>query len=517
MRTLIRSSAPFLAGSLVFLLLAVGARADDSKAPSGGKAAESPAEGVADSPAIDLLDALHDGLVSVRAEGIGDGRLTMSLTNRTRRRLRVVLPPGIVAQGATGQMGGMMGGMGGGMGGMGGGMGGMGGGMGGGMMGGGTMPPMMGMMTLARMIMYFCGDFDSWDMRSLMMGMGGMGMGGMGGGMGGMGGGMMGGMGGGMRSVPPTGLAFADLRPGQTRNLPTRMVSLNPPGAEGGVQLPEKGERFQIVGDIASVNDDPLVQRALRRLAADKAPTTISQVVMWRLAGRLEWDAIADLAQKWANGYELALARDFVEHLDKLPEGELGSLLFQVDGIDARSAAMAAEIRKAVEGKTVLGLLAGSGIPARPEGPAVACRVRLTAGEASVQVTCSDATARRWVPYGKFSLPVAPGGGRFDALRFTDALAQEIVNRLVRTHLVLGPRVKGKRTHQIRIENASPLILNGLAVLGTTSPEGETPKVLSGISIPPRKSMTVPASEEAVKLLGLKKGMRVAAVDLSGL
>ena len=69
----------------------------------------------------------------------------------------------------------------------------------------------MGMMMLARIIMYFCGDPDSWDMRSLMIGMmGGMGMGGMGGGMmgGGMGGMGMGGMGGmmggGMRSVPPT-------------------------------------------------------------------------------------------------------------------------------------------------------------------------------------------------------------------------------------------------------------------------------------------------------------------------
>ena len=54
---------------------------------------------------------------------------------------------------------------------MGGGMGG--GGMGGGMMGmggmgraAGTMPPTMGMMMLSRMIMYFCGDPDSWDMRS---------------------------------------------------------------------------------------------------------------------------------------------------------------------------------------------------------------------------------------------------------------------------------------------------------------------------------------------------------------
>ena len=51
---------------------------------------------------------------------------------------------------------------------------------------------MMGLMTLSRLIMYFCGDFDSWDPRAMMMGMGG-GMGGMGGGMGGMGGGMGGG------------------------------------------------------------------------------------------------------------------------------------------------------------------------------------------------------------------------------------------------------------------------------------------------------------------------------------
>src|ERR1700722_13189943 len=67
-------------------------------------------------PEHDLLDAMKKGLVAVRAEGTGDGRITISVTNRTNRPLRVVLPPGIVAQGATGQMGGMGGGgMGGGM------------------------------------------------------------------------------------------------------------------------------------------------------------------------------------------------------------------------------------------------------------------------------------------------------------------------------------------------------------------------------------------------------------------
>ncbi len=134
---------------------------------------------------INVLEGLHSGQIAAEAEGLGDGRMSLSLTNRTKRQLRVVLPPGLIASGATGQFGGY-GGMGGGFGGMGGmGMGGMGGmgmgmggsmggmgglggmggmgGMGGGIggmsglgglgMGGGTMPASMGMMMLGRLIM----------------------------------------------------------------------------------------------------------------------------------------------------------------------------------------------------------------------------------------------------------------------------------------------------------------------------------------------------------------------------
>ncbi len=77
---------------------------------------------------------------------------------------------------------------------------------------------------------------------------------------------------------------------------------------------------------------------------------------------------------------------------------------------------------------------------------------------------------------------------------------------------------KGKRLYQIRIENASPLILNGLAVLGTESDVAtEKPKELLGIAVSPRRSLTVPATEEVVKSLGLKKGIRLVALNLSGL
>ena len=41
--------------------------------------------------------------------------------------------------------------------------------------------------------------------------------------------------------------------------------------------------------------------------------------------------------------------------------------------------------------------------------------------------------------------------------------------------------------------------------------------MLSGICVSPRRSLTVPATEEVVKSLGLKKGIKLTALDLSGL
>jgi hypothetical protein len=565
MRALFSSLTAICAGSLLVLLPVPRAAADEPNDTAQVKATGSPAKATKtakargrvdktqkkskkdeqDAPEFNLLNAVRDGRIVVRAEGRGDGRMTVSLTNRTRQPLRVILPPGIIAQSATGQFGGMgggmMGGMGGGMGGMGGGMGGMGGGMGGmgggmGGMGGGnmgmggmggmgrasgTMPATVGMMMLARMIMYFCGDPESWDMRSLMIGMmGGMGMGGMGGmGMGGMGGGMgMGGMGAGMRSVPATQLPSALLSPGQTRNLPTRLVSLNPPDPEAGLRLPEQGEPIQLL-DVTQVNDNSQVQKALRRLQVDKAPTSLSQLVMWRVASGLDWDTISQYSGKWANGYELTLAKEFVEHLDAMPEGETGRVLIQVDATDTASEPIASEFAKAVNGKTILGLIGRVGqIPARPDGPAVACRVKLNTKEGLIQVTSTDAAARKWIPYGKFTVPVAKAQEKFDVQRFADGLAEGVLTRLVRAQVIKGTvREKGKLIYQVRIENASPWILEGIAILGTASKADDKPDVLQGLSLSPWRALTVPMFEDVVKTLGLKKGIKLVALDLSGL
>ncbi len=120
---------------------------------------------------------------------------------------------------------------------------------------------------------------------------------------------------------------------------------------------------------------------------------------MWRVAADLDWNTIAQLSRSWANRNELALAQNFVDHLDALTEGENGRLLFDVEGTDDAGKAVATEFTKTLEGKMVLGLLAAAGIPAQPQGPALACRIRFTGAEASVQVTGSDATATKWVAF----------------------------------------------------------------------------------------------------------------------
>ena len=344
--------------------------------------------------------------------------------------------------------------------------------------------------------------------------MGGMG-GGMMGGMGGMGGGM-GGMGMGMRSVPPTGLPFAEVKPGQTRSLPTRLVSLSNPDQNGGVQLPAEGEKLRL-GDIAQLSQDPRVQKALRRLAADKANNRVSQMVMWRVASGLPWETIGRLAQDWGNSYEMTMAQAFVERLDGQLEGEAGVIRFQVDAADDASKELAAELTKTLKDKPVLGLWAREGVPAEPLGPAVACRVRLKGDEATVVVSSSNATAQSWIPYGKFNVPVDRKDGEFDAARFADGLAAGVLNKMVRARVSKGAKVKGKSTYTVRIDNASPLILNGLAVLGVDDEETAKPRQLAGFSISPRRSMTVPASEEVAKQLGVNKAARLVAADLSRL
>ncbi|MHC5540318.1 hypothetical protein ACYOEI_19020, partial [Singulisphaera rosea] len=115
------------------------------------------------------------------------------------------------------------------------------------------------------------------------------------------------------------------------------------------------------------------------------------------------------------------------------------------------------------------------------------------------------------------TLPIGTDQGKLKTSDFADALAEGILGRLVRAQLGKGPKVKGKDTFRIKIENFSPLVLNGVAILGDAKKEGATPNVLPVVSLPPGKSMSVPATSQIVDQLGLKKGVRVYAANLGSL
>jgi hypothetical protein len=60
-------------------------------------------------------------------------------------------------------------------------------------------------------------------------------------------------------------------------------------------------------------------------------------------------------------------------------------------------------------------------------------------------------------------------------------------------------------------------LLNGVAILGAGAKPSEPAKFLVGISLAPRRTFSVPATGESVQRLGLKDGIKVLALDLSGL
>jgi hypothetical protein len=80
-----------------------------------------------------------------------------------------------------------------------------------------------------------------------------------------------------------------------------------------------------------------------------------------------------------------------------------------------------------------------------------------------------------------------------------------------------GKKVKDVQTYKLRVDNASPLLLNGLALSGLELSDEVSPSMLAGFSLPPRRSMTFTVSQEAVDRLNLGSGIQVLAADLSGL
>jgi hypothetical protein len=312
------------------------------------------------------------------------------------------------------------------------------------------------------------------------------------------------------------------LKPNQTRNLPTRLVSLSGPTAEAKVPAPAKGESLQVL-DIDQIStSSPRLRAAVKALAAEKAPETVSQLVLWQLTLEIDWPTMGELSRTWANPSELALAEQFVARLDRqdgrAQAGQSGTIYYEVTSADTGGERLTREVARLLTDRGLLGLSAVERMPSRPEGPAIACRIALAGGQATGQVWTTVGSGRSWQSAGKLSVVLTKRNAEQPApAEVADACAQGLLSRLVRAELAKGPKANDKESFKIKIENASPLILSGLALAGNTNAEEAKPSALAGFSLPPRKVLTVPASREMVSRLGLKDGVRVVAATLSGL
>jgi hypothetical protein len=150
-------------------------------------------------------------------------------------------------------------------------------------------------------------------------------------------------------------------------------------------------------------------------------------------------------------------------------------------------------------------------IPERPIVPGLACKIVIEGAAAEVTVLASDPDAIDWQKVGSFKMKTV------DKALKVDELAEGILNELVIVKMNTGKRVKGKISHQLVIENKSPLLLRALSIQGDVGQGSDMPKELVGLSLPPRRSLTVPASEEVVKSLRLGSGVRAFEANLSGL
>ena len=378
---------------------------------------------------ISLLEGIRTGAINAQATGTGDGRMNITVQNKTNRRLRVILPPGLIASGASGQFGGM---------------------------------------------------------------------------------------GGGMRSVPPSGLPFAQLNPNQTRNLPTPLVGIGN-NSNGLMSFPAKGEQLQL-GDAATAGVNQKVQNALTRLAVTKAPTVVSQMVMWNLTQGLSWEQIAKNAKGSATADDLALAKDLAERLQKedaLKEFETGRIHWEVTGDDTLAKEMAGWFKN----RQMLGLVLQPGVPASPDRPSLAVRVQLhNDNQATIVVQSSEGTTGQWANQGKFNLPVSKKAGEsaeLFAARISDELAEGLLSRLVRVQ-VTDKKVDGRKVYSLRVDNASPLVLSGVAVKsGSTDKEIAT---IMNLSVRPHKSVAIPMDPKTVSRYGLAgKGVKAIGADLTAL
>ena len=427
------------AGLLTCSLLATSAtaRAEPAEpAPTGDDAT---------TQTVSVLDAKKAGDLKVEARGAGDDRVKITLTNASAKRLKVVLPPGLVASSATAQP-----------------------------RGGGAFQS-MGLGSASNRSGAFGAFRGNGSSES------------------------------GFHSVAVSKADLDDavaVPAGKSVVLTVTSVCLN-----FGVRTPNVRDNFEIV-DVNDYTADPRARKALRSLATYGTSHGVAQSVMWRVCNDVPFPLMAAQAAKVMNTREIALASRFVEALDASGSSDLvdlsylneGRLFVRVVGEGALGKE-AERLSGALEGLRVLGL------PMRvleerdsaPATPSVLMKVVLTstqAGETKARVLVSQTDLEgRWTPLGKTGFTEGSTASVLDGAGLARALDRSVGSAFVTVKT--ARRATGMTT--MKIDNRLPFTLATVTL--KTGPSAGAPTVsFRGLGVAPSRSALIPVEAPSATL-----------------
>ena len=394
------------------------------------------------SQTVSVLDARKAGDLSVEVRGAGQDRVKMTLTNSTSRRLKVVLPAGLVASSAVAQ------------------------GRGGG--GGGFQS--MGLGSVSNRAGSFgafktAGNAESTGFRSVAV----------------------------RDEEADQGVAVPA---GKSVDLTIVSVCLN-----FGVRTPNARDAFELV-DVDTYTVDPRARKALRSLATYGTSHGVAQATMWRVCNDVPFALMAEQSTKVMNSHEIALAARFVEALDASTATDLvdpaylteNRLFVRVSAEVSSASSDAERVAREIEGKRILGL------PVRVlmeddtrsvTAPAVVLNVTLSptpAGETRARVVLTQADgAGQWAPLGKTSFTDGSALSVLDGDGLARALDRAISSAFVTVKMVR----KASNLTNVQVTNRLPLTLSNVTLKAGNSAGAPTVS-FRGLGIAPARSMVVP-------------------------
>ena len=417
----------------------------------------------ADTPieTVKVLDAEKAGMLAVEVRGSGQDRVQVLLRNRSGKKLRVILPPGLVASNAVAQ------------GGPGGGAGGAGGG----------------------------GGFQN------------MGLGAVGNQAGGFGQFAGNKTDSGFRSVAPSNLD-TDATTGNVTVPVGKSVDFAIPAVclNFGAPTPTSKNRFRLV-DVDDFSTDIRVRKTLRSLATLGTSQGMAQAAMWRVCNNISFDEMLSRGDKMINPNEVALAARFVKAIDTGSEADAAAnRIFLSIGGEASSSKDVARLSRELEGLRILGLpvrvVSRSEVP-QGSGPILHLGVTLASGDShetrgKVVVQAGEGIDNLdWTTLGT---------ARFDDLSMVSSLdasslAQAIDRAVGSTFVTAKVAKRSANGTTLEIKNRLPFTVANVTVKAGASP-GAPLVEIAAVGVGPGRngSTTIPASTgsvERVELNGL--------------